>query len=91
MDKLHDEIARVAYELFEKRGRVHGYEMENWLEAEKIVRARHAKTEVSEGKAGKIVKRKTAARKSKEEEARPRRESSKKSATGKKTAAKKTT
>jgi len=40
MDKkkgIYDEIARVAYELFEKRGRAHGYEIEDWLEAERIV------------------------------------------------------
>ena len=37
----HDEIAKVAHELFEKSGRVPGRDIENWLEAEKIVRARH--------------------------------------------------
>lgn len=39
---LHEEIARLAYELYEKGGRVEGRDRENWLEAEKIVRARHA-------------------------------------------------
>jgi hypothetical protein len=40
MDKaLHDRIARVAYDLFERRGRRSGCEKEDWLEAEKIVRA----------------------------------------------------
>lgn len=38
---LHDEITRVAYELYEKRGRAHGYELEDWLEAEKIVMEKH--------------------------------------------------
>lgn len=38
---LHDEIAKVAYELYEKSGRVPGRDLENWLEAEKIVMARH--------------------------------------------------
>ena len=38
---IHDEIARVAYELYEKRGRTHGYEFEDWLEAEKIVMEKH--------------------------------------------------
>jgi len=28
-----DEIAKTAYELFEKSGRVHGRDVENWLEA----------------------------------------------------------
>ena len=43
MDKLYDEIARVAHELYEKRGRIHGYHLEDWIEAEKIVMERHAK------------------------------------------------
>jgi uncharacterized protein involved in type VI secretion and phage assembly len=44
MDKkkaIHDEIAKVAYELYEKRGRAHGNELEDWLEAERIVMERH--------------------------------------------------
>lgn len=43
MDKkkdINDEIARVAYELYEKRG-AHGHELEDWLEAERIVMERH--------------------------------------------------
>ena len=39
---LHEEIAKVAYELFERDGREHGKDSEHWLEAEKIVRTRHA-------------------------------------------------
>jgi len=35
-----EEIARVAYELFERRGFEHGHDLEDWLEAERIVRAR---------------------------------------------------
>ncbi|MEJ2685208.1 MAG: DUF2934 domain-containing protein [Candidatus Sulfobium sp.] len=38
---LHDEIARVANELYEKRGRAHGHELEDWLAAEKIVTEKH--------------------------------------------------
>lgn len=38
--KRHEEIARKAYELFEKSGRVHGRDAENWLEAEKTVLAK---------------------------------------------------
>ena len=38
---IHDEITRVAYELYEKRGRADGHELENWLEAEKIVTEKH--------------------------------------------------
>lgn len=34
---LYDEIARLAYELYEKKGRRHGCDFEDWLEAEIIV------------------------------------------------------
>jgi hypothetical protein len=34
--KLHQEISIVAYEIYEKRG-AYGLELENWLEAERIV------------------------------------------------------
>ena len=40
---LYDEIVKVAYDLYEKRGRVHGCHLEDWLEAERIVLERHAK------------------------------------------------
>ena len=45
-DPLHDEIARVAYSLFEKNGRRHGHHLNDWFEAEKIVKARHAEEAV---------------------------------------------
>jgi len=38
---IHDEITRVAYELYEKGGRALGHELEDWLEAEKIVTEKH--------------------------------------------------
>ena len=34
------EVARVAYELFERRGRLHGYDQEDWFTAERIVAQR---------------------------------------------------
>ncbi len=37
---LNDEIAKVAYELFERDGRQHGKDKEHWIEAEMIVKAR---------------------------------------------------
>ncbi len=43
---LHDEIAKVAYELYEKSGKI-GRDLENWFEAEKIVMARYGKKELS--------------------------------------------
>lgn len=91
MNKLQEEIARVAYELFEKRGWVHGHEMQDWLKAEKIVMARHAKTKEDEGKAVKAVKRKTAAKKPKGDEAKPLKSPSKRKSTAKKTTTKKAT
>jgi hypothetical protein len=44
VNKMHDEIAAVAHGLYEKSGRVHGRDMQNWLEAEKIVLARQEKS-----------------------------------------------
>jgi hypothetical protein len=39
---VRDEIARIAYELFVNSGYIQGREFENWIEAERIVLARHA-------------------------------------------------
>ena len=38
---LHDEIARVAYEFYETRDRVHGHDLDDWLASEKIVMEKH--------------------------------------------------
>lgn len=35
-----DEVARVAYQFFEQRGGTHGFDQEDWLRAEHIVRQR---------------------------------------------------
>ena len=45
---LHEEIAGVAYELYESRGRVHGWDLNDWLQAESIVLAGHAGQEIEE-------------------------------------------
>jgi len=37
LDAFYEEVTKVAYDLFEKRGYIHGYDMEDWLEAEMIV------------------------------------------------------
>lgn len=42
---IHEKIKKVAYELYEKSGRIGGREIENWLAAEKMVMARHAQNE----------------------------------------------
>jgi len=39
MDMLHERIARKAYELYEQRGWQHGHDVENWLEAERLILA----------------------------------------------------
>jgi len=52
---VHDEIAQVAYELFEKRGWVQGHELQDWLDAERIVAARSAKG-TEKGKSPKSTK-----------------------------------
>ncbi len=45
--ELHDEIAKMAQELYEKSGRIEGRDLYNWLEAEKIVKARYRVKEKS--------------------------------------------
>lgn len=37
-DEVRERIARKAYELYEQRGRQAGHELEDWLEAEELVR-----------------------------------------------------
>jgi len=45
---LYDEIARLAYELYEKSGCIPCREIENWLEAERMVLLGHASQEMEE-------------------------------------------
>ena len=37
-DQLTDMIRKKAYELYEKRGKKQGRDMDNWLEAERIIK-----------------------------------------------------
>lgn len=67
--RLHDEIARVAYSLYEKRGRVGGYAEQDWLEAEKIVMARYQQSGKKEAIPSVPIRKKSAARKQGEEKA----------------------
>ena len=39
---LSGEISRVAYELYERSGRMEGCDLDNWLKAEKIVMTQYA-------------------------------------------------
>lgn len=36
-DDVRDLISRQAYGFFERRGRVHGFDVDDWLEAERTV------------------------------------------------------
>ncbi len=45
---LHEEIAKTAFDLYEKSGCIKGRDCENWLEAERIVLARHASQDIEE-------------------------------------------
>lgn len=40
------EVARVAYGLYEQRGREDGHALDDWLQAEAIVRAQYQRTRV---------------------------------------------
>ncbi len=37
--KVHEEFEKVAYGLYEKSGRIDGYDLNHWIEAEQIVAA----------------------------------------------------
>lgn len=48
---LYEEIARVAYELWDKRGREHDKDHEDWYKAEIIVRAQYGQPRAGAGEA----------------------------------------
>lgn len=71
---LYDEIARAAYELFEKCGYTHGDDLGHWFEAEKIVTMRYVEIKTDEDSlkpAKKAVKR-VAKKPAKKAEATPK-------------------
>jgi len=45
---LHEEITKMAYELYEKSGCINGRDFENWIDAERIVLMRHASQDIEE-------------------------------------------
>ena len=45
---LNEEIAKVAYGLYEKRGGTDGNAMDDWIQAEKIVTERYARLKKEE-------------------------------------------
>lgn len=52
---IYDQIAKVAYSIYEKNGKVNGSDLDDWLKAEKIVLGLQNKQrgEISEIRAGK--------------------------------------
>jgi len=56
--KWYDEIAKLARELYEKSGRIEGRDLDNWLEAERIVMEQYKEQEMLE-EASSSTKKKT--------------------------------
>jgi len=54
---MNDEIARIAYAIYEKGGRMNGYDIDNWLEAERIVLAQNSKKQEEAAKTAVLRKR----------------------------------
>jgi hypothetical protein len=50
-DNLYEETVKVASELYERYGRIEGRDLDNWLEAERIVRVRYAEKVENQGEA----------------------------------------
>lgn len=44
---IHERIAERAYELYQKRGQSHGNDLDDWLEAERIVLSEHRPSEAA--------------------------------------------
>lgn len=45
---LNEEIAKVAYDLYEKRGKTQGNDLDDWVKAERIVTERYAEIKKDE-------------------------------------------
>ncbi len=50
-DNLYEETVKVASELYKRSGRIEGRDLDNWLEAERIVRVRYAEKVENQGEA----------------------------------------
>jgi hypothetical protein len=71
----YDEIARVAYDIFEREGKVHGRHFEHWIEAEIVVTTRYKemnKVEQNNTEASKPKKKIATRTVTKKDEARPK-------------------
>ena len=58
--KFYDEIAKIARELYEKSGKIEGRDLDNWLEAERIVMARCREQEKHEAESPSTQKKEKA-------------------------------
>ena len=61
---LREEIEKVAYELYVRRGMTHGVDLEDWLQAERLVTAKYSermknKEDSRRSKKARTSKRKT--------------------------------
>jgi hypothetical protein len=50
-DNVYEETVKLAYELYEKSGRVEGRDLDNWLEAERTLRTRYSEKLGNDGDA----------------------------------------
>ena len=57
--KWYDEIGKLARELYEKSGRIEGRDLDNWLEAERIVMERYKEQEMLEGQSSSSNKKRS--------------------------------
>lgn len=45
---LHDLIEQTAYQIYVEKGKIEGRDLDNWLEAERIVHSQHQGQETHE-------------------------------------------
>jgi hypothetical protein len=70
---LNAEIASLAYELYEKSGGIEGRDLDNWLEAERIVMSRYTLQETSKTEVVRSPKKKAIRISTKKSETKKRR------------------
>jgi len=51
-DHLHQQIFRVAYDIYERSGQIKGRDLDHWLEAERMVKTLR---EIAEGDGEKLI------------------------------------
>jgi hypothetical protein len=68
---LNEAVAKVAYDLYKQRGMAHGSDLEDWLEAEKIVMERYVKSKEKEIDVMSDIAKKIATKKRAKRQAHP--------------------